>query len=104
MDEKNIVRLFDNENEYVQMDEFSFHTFVRNFHGNKAIVLIYLTENMDKRTNIFYGTCTSISKELKLSRPTVSKIMNYMKDLGVVKMKQVGVWEIDMNKVMNTSA
>ena len=82
----------------VAVNEEGLFNFIQSINGNTAKVFYYIKNNMDKRVNVFYGTYNSLSKELKLSRPTVAKIMVYLQSIGVLAKKQVGVWDVDINK------
>ena len=104
MSENGIIQLYNEQsNELFQMNRISFSQFLKNFHGNEAVVFFYVVNNIDRRTNIFYGTHEKICKAVHLSRPTVSKAMKHMKSLGVVRPMQVGVWEVNLENITNKS-
>lgn len=100
MDDK-IIQLYDEKtNESVFVSASSFHKYTKEFHGNKALIYFYLVDHMDRRNNTFYGTYASLSKDLCISRPTVTKVMKQFVNDGIVKLLHQGVWEIDESKAL----
>lgn len=63
-------------------------------------VFIYIAENTNQSTNIFMGTYDKISKDVNVSRPTISKIMKKLQENGFIKKIQAGAWLVNPNIMM----
>ena len=55
----------------------------------------YITENTNPSTNTFIGTYSKISKDVNVSRPTISTIMKKLQANNFIKKVQNGVWLVD---------
>ena len=55
----------------------------------------YITENTNPSTNTFIGTYSKISKDVNVSRPTISTIMKKLQANNFIKKIQNGVWLVD---------
>lgn len=55
----------------------------------------YITENTNTSTNTFIGTYSKISKDVNVSRPTISTIMKKLQVNNFIKKVQNGVWLVD---------
>lgn len=63
-------------------------------------VFIYIVENTNQNTNIFIGTYTKISRDVGVSRPTISAIMKKLQENNFLKKVQNGVWFVNPNILM----
>ena len=55
----------------------------------------YITENTNPSTNTCIGTYSKISKDVNVSRPTISTIMKKLQANNFIKKVQNGVWLVD---------
>ena len=102
MSDNKVIQLYDEQSkELFQMSKGSLSQFLRNFHGNDAVVFFYILNNIDRRNNMFYGTHSKICDNVHLSRPTVSKAMKRMQNIGVISPVQIGVWEVNLENICN---
>ena len=60
----------------------------------------YITENTNTSTNTFIGTYSKISKDVNVSRPTISTIMKKLQANNFIKKVQNGVWFVNPNIIM----
>lgn len=68
---------------------------------NKQVdIFIYIVENTNSETNTFIGTYDKISKDVNVSRPTISKIMKKLQENNFIKKVQNGVWLVNPNILM----
>ena len=58
-------------------------------------IFIYIAENTNPSTNTFIGTYSKISKDVNVSRPTISTIMKKLQVNNFIKKVQNGVWLVD---------
>ena len=58
-------------------------------------IFIYIAENTNPSTNTFIGTYKKISKDVNVSRPTISTIMKKLQANNFIKKVQNGVWLVD---------
>ena len=58
-------------------------------------IFIYIAENTNPSTNTFIGTYSKISKDVNVSRPTISTIMKKLQANNFIKKVQNGVWLVD---------
>lgn len=68
---------------------------------NKQVdIFIYIVENTNPATNVFLGTYDKISKDVGVSRPTISKIMKKLQENNFIKRIQNGAWLVNPNILM----
>ena len=68
---------------------------------NKQLdIFIYICENTNQYNNMFIGTYTKIAEDVKVSRPTIAKIMKKLQENNFVKKVQNGVWLVNPNIMM----
>lgn len=63
-------------------------------------IFIYIAENTNPSTNTFIGTYSKISKDVNVSRPTISTIMKKLQANNFIKKIQNGVWLVNPNIIM----
>ena len=63
-------------------------------------IFIYIAENTNPSNNIFIGTYSKISKDVNVSRPTISTIMKKLQVNNFIKKVQNGVWFVNPNIIM----
>lgn len=63
-------------------------------------IFIYIVENTNQSNNIFLGTYSKISKDLKCSSSTIAKIMTKLQDKNFIKKIQNGAWLVNPNILM----
>ncbi len=68
---------------------------------NKQLdIFVYIAENTNPSTNLFIGTYSKISKDLNVSRPTISTIMKKLQENNFIKKVQNGLWFVNPNILM----
>lgn len=60
-------------------------------------VFIYIVENTNQANNVFLGTYKKIANDVKVSEPTIAKIMKKLQDKGFIKRIQNGAWLVNPN-------
>jgi len=63
-------------------------------------IFIYIAENTNPSNNIFISTYSKISKDVNVSRPTISTIMKKLQVNNFIKKVQNGVWFVNPNIIM----
>ena len=63
-------------------------------------VFIYIAENTNQSNNMFIGTYDKIAKDVKVSRPTIAKIMKKLQENHFIKRVQNGAWLVNPNILM----
>lgn len=63
-------------------------------------VFIYIAENTNQSNNMFIGTYKKIANDVKVSEPTIAKIMKKLQKNNFIKKVQNGVWLINPNILM----
>ncbi|WP_255287641.1 replication/maintenance protein RepL [Bacillus toyonensis] len=68
---------------------------------NKQLdIFIYIAENTNQSNNLFIGTYKQISKDVKVSEPTIAKLMKKLHANNFIKKKQNGVYIVNPNIMM----
>ncbi|MGX5576267.1 replication/maintenance protein RepL [Bacillus toyonensis] len=68
---------------------------------NKQLdIFIYIAENTNQSNNLFIGTYKQISKDVKVSEPTIAKLMKKLQANNFIKKKQNGVYIVNPNIMM----
>lgn len=95
-----VYQIYDEDgNPTYQLNSITFSKLLRSYNGKKATILFYMLDNMDRRSNMFYGTQSSISRAVDLSRPTVGKVMKELRDDKLISLLQPGVWELKIENI-----
>lgn len=63
-------------------------------------ILVYILENTQQATNTFIGTYKKIQEEVKVSSPTVAKVMTTLQQKKFITKVQNGVWQISPTIMM----
>ena len=63
-------------------------------------ILIYIVQNTSPSENLFIGTYKKISKECKVSEPTIAKVMKKLQANNFIKLQQNGVYRVNPNILM----
>lgn len=63
-------------------------------------IFIYIAENTNQSNNLFIGTYKQISKDVKVSEPTIAKLMKKLQENNFIKKKQNGVYLVNPNIMM----
>lgn len=68
---------------------------------NKQLdVFIYIAENTNATNNTFLGTYKKIAKDVKVSEPTIAKIMKKLQKNNFIKRIQAGAYLVNPNILM----
>lgn len=68
---------------------------------NKQLdVFIYIVENTNQANNIFLGTYKKIAEDVKVSEPTISKIMKKLQENNFINKLQNGAYIVNPNILM----
>lgn len=63
-------------------------------------VFIHIVQNTNPSTNMFVGTYKEIAEKVKVSEPTIAKIMKKLQERNFIAKRLRGVWYVNPNILM----
>ena len=66
-------------------------------------IFVYIIENTEPANNTFIGTYDQIEKNVKVSRPTIAKIMKKLQENNFIKKIHNSVWQVNPDIMMKGS-
>lgn len=72
-----------------------FLTILGVFDSKQVDILIYILENTSSSNNLFIGTQRKIEKDTGVSRPTIVRAMNKLREHNFIKKVQNGVYQVN---------